>query len=180
MTEKEKDIHLFILEEERRRNRERALKGQIKAKEASKLALISPQDSLKAKEIFRKETGANDLIEHLAGEKPRSYLGVKERNEIDIEPLGSAGSFGGPNTLGRGMRLYTAVFMLTLIVVFLWLSLCSNGLHSILEWATPTNAALQGLFWPVIIVLGLFQIKMLTAHKSSVSSKCNDTSHSSR
>lgn len=165
MKEKNEDIHLFILKEDRRRNRERVLREKTQMRKPSECALFSSQELAIAKKIFSEETAAHGQSDHFGSGDLSFSVGSAEYAEMGFEYARPEINFG-MNPQIRGMTLRVVACSLISIVV-LWLYVCSYGLLSTVGWTTPSNMILQGLLWAVIIVLALFEVQVLRGQRDA-------------
>jgi hypothetical protein len=188
MGERNGDIHVFIMEEDRRRNRERALREMAereKLREPSeelKRALQEssgvPESAVVPEEPVEKEAASLDEGSQLTCVESESDVGVVEQVEhVDmgscwIKPL-EVGSLGfGIDK--RAVAISTVVYACSLVsaAVILWLNVVVTrdfpvyGLEFSFEWATPYRMVIitaLGMLG-VTAVAELFQIYVL-AHR---------------
>jgi hypothetical protein len=163
MGDKNEDIYLFILEEERRKNRERALRG--KTQEATEQLVAPPQKKAITDELHREQTLALSHTIQPMSKEQESSLEEPEHVEIAMEPLRSVTTRLVLKGQNRRIALGMIACSLISIVALLCLGLCASGLQLSSEWATTVNMILMGMLSPVIIMAALFQMHVLRVER---------------
>jgi len=163
MGDKNEEIYLFILEEERRKNRERALRE--KAQEPIEQLTAPPQKLAIPEKLPKEETPALSQTNQSAGEEQESNLGETEHVEAAMEPLKSVTTRLVLEGQNRQIALGMVACSLISIVALLWLGLYASGLQFSAEWATTVNMTVIGMLSPMIIMAALFQMRVLRVER---------------
>jgi hypothetical protein len=180
MRERNEDIHVFILEEDRRRNRERALREQAlieKLQEPSQeLVKVLQRSSAVLEELVDKEIAPSDEVNQSTTVESEPDVGAVEHVDVGnswMKPVEVESS--GPGIDRRAVATSTAVYACSLIsaLAVLWVNVVvtrdfySFGLQFSLEWATPYGMAIGTALGMLGLtaVAELFQIYVLVRRR---------------
>jgi hypothetical protein len=180
MRERNEDIHVFILEEDRRRNRERALREQAlrdKFQEPSQeLVKVLQRSSAVLEELVDKEIAPSDEVNQSTTVESESDVGAVEHVDVGnswMKPVEVESS--GPGIDRRAVAISTAVYACSLIAALavLWVNVVATrdfyslGLQFSPEWATPYRMAIGTALGMLGLtaVAELFQIYVLVRRK---------------
>lgn len=168
MRDKNEDIHVFIIEEERRRNREQALKEKALREKLQQPSAELVRDLLGSLPV---PEGPAEKEAASSSEENQSTGGVVEHVETGNRgrELFKVGVFGFRLETEVGISSALAVFSFISIIVLLQIeALMNQNLHSgglqILKGATPywiaINAAL-GMFWVMMIARNILRARSM-------------------
>jgi len=180
MRERNEDIHVFILEEDRRRNRERALREMAlreKLREPSEeLKKALQESSVVLDEPAKNEIVSSSEVNPVTDVEPESDLGKAEPASIEncwMKPI-EVGNLGFGIDV-RAVAISTVVYACSLIsaAVILWLNVMvtrdfySYGLRFSLDWATPYRTVLGTALGMLGLtaIAELFQIYVLARRR---------------
>ena len=168
MTTKNEDIHLFIIEEERARNRERALK-EMALREKLRQPSEELKKALQGYPLASEELTENEVTSPNEDRQNQSIGPIIERLELGNheKELFKAGVFGYRLQIELGISSALAVFSFISIIILLQIeTLLNQNLHpnglQVLKGVTPywiaINAAL-GIFWVLMIARNILHAR---------------------